>query len=79
MKIKINLAGTIFDRTKHFILHAEYVVLRRALKRTAETRGDKRTVAGEIGLIIIYPKCMINGMKNGNKPEEIEIIGQRYV
>jgi hypothetical protein len=45
MKMKINQAGTIFDRTKHFILHAEYVVLRRALKGTAETRGDKRTVA----------------------------------
>jgi hypothetical protein len=77
--VKINVGGTIFNVTRQFILYADdEVVPRCAVKHVAETVEDMTTVTSQISLIIIYPKCMITGIKNGDEPEDFAINGQRY-
>jgi hypothetical protein len=54
--VKVNPGGTILNRTKQCLLHADNVVVGCAVKHTAETTADLTTVASQTGLTINVSK-----------------------
>jgi hypothetical protein len=79
--VKTNPGGTIFNRPRQSLSHADDVaVLRHAVKYVAGTAEDMTTVALQIGLSINVSKTkyMVSSKKKKNEPQEIVINWQKY-